>query len=144
MKSWQNCAKWWSDKRGSMAEFAFVVPLLLLVMGGMVTLAMTSWVATSANTIAQRSARAGSVVQSGPAARAAMAVQTGAALASQFSYGDYTMYVVNAGAGPGDVITVRVAWRAPNWVKNMAALFPIPGDAFLQSTAVASYRVEGW
>ncbi len=136
--------RWLTDQRGNMAEFAFVIPLLLLVMGGMVTLGMTAWTATSANTIAQRAARAASVVQGGPGARASMAVSTGAALAKQFTYGDYTMIVVNAGSGPGDVVTVRVVWRAPNWIHEMAALFPIPGEDFLQSSAVASYRVEGW
>lgn len=136
--------KWLADKHGNMAEFGFVVPILLLVMGAMVTLAMTSWTATSANTIAQRSARAASVVQGGAGARASTAVATGAALANQFTYGDYLLYVVNAGSGPGDVVTVRVVWRAPNWIQKMAALFPIFGNDYLQSTAVASYRVEGW
>jgi Flp pilus assembly protein TadG len=135
---------WLADQRGNMAEFAFVVPLLILVMGGMVTLGMTAWVATSANTIAQRSARAASVVQGGAGARAGRAVHTSAALAEQFTYGDYTMTIVNAGSGPGDVITVRVVWQAPNWVEGLAALFPIPGNDYLQGSAVASYRVEGW
>ena len=136
--------RWLTDSRANMIEFSFVVPVLLLLISAMVTLAMTSWVATSANTIAQRSARAASVVQGGPGARAGMAVQTGSALANELAYGEYTMYVVSAGAGPGDVVTIRVVWRAPNWAKGMAALFPTPGDEVLQGTAVASYRVEGW
>jgi hypothetical protein len=142
MTSW--IQRWLADERGNMVEFSFVVPVVLLLISTLVTLAMTSWVATSANTIAQRSARAASVVQGGPGARAGMAVQTGSALAQEFSYGQYTMYVVNAGSGPGDVVTVRVAWRAPNWANGIAALFPLPGADFLQGTAVASYRVEGW
>jgi len=127
-----------------MAETALVMPLVSLLIMVMVTLAMSSWTATSANTIAQRAARAGSVVQGGPGERSATAIHTAQELAGQFGYGEYAIEILNPGAGPGDQIVVRVSWAAPNWAANAVPLFPgLFGDA-ITGEAVAAYRVEGW
>lgn len=136
--------RWHHDTRGDMAETALVMPVVTLLVMAMVTLAMTSWAATSANTIAQRAARAASVVQSGPGARATAAISAAQELAGQFGYGDYTIEVLNPGSGPGDQVVVRVTWTAPNWAASAVPLFPGLFGESISGTAIAAYRVEGW
>jgi len=135
--------RWLQDQRGDMAETALVMPVVTLMLMLMITIPMTSWTATSANTIAQRAARAASVAQD-PGLRVAVAVQTGEELAQQFTYGKYTLEVLNAGAAPGDVVVVRVRWEALNWAAAAASLFPGLFNDTLRGEAVAAYRVEGW
>ncbi|NLI41371.1 MAG: hypothetical protein GX421_09360 [Caldisericales bacterium] len=135
--------RWWRDARGDMAETALVMPVVTLVLMLLITIPMTSWTATSANTIAQRAARAASVAQD-PGLRAAVAIKTAEELAQQFTYGKYAIEVLNAGAGPGDVVVVRVHWEAVNWAAAAANLFPGLFNDTLRGEAVAAYRVEGW
>ena len=80
--------RWWRDRRGDMAETALIMPVVTLVLMLLITIPMTSWTATSANTIAQRAARAASVAQD-PGLRAAVAIKT--AEGSAAIYGKYAI-----------------------------------------------------
>jgi Flp pilus assembly protein TadG len=132
-----------NDKRADMAEAAIVLPAISLLIAALISFGMAAWTANTANNIAQRAARAASVVQGNAGARANAAMQAANQLIPQYRYGTYRASV-QGGAGPGDVVVVRVRWTAPNWFKGFGLLF---GGLFSQDfdgVATAAFRVEGW
>jgi len=132
------------DERGDMAEAALVLPVLSLLIAALLSVAMASWTANTANHIAQRAARVASVTQGTAADRGAAALSTARDLAAGFGYGSYAATIVRGGDQPGDVVIVRVNWTAPNWFRGLAVFYPdLLGDDFA-GHAVAAFRVEGW
>ena len=135
--------RFFKDKRGDMAEAAIVLPVLALLIAALLSFGMAAWTANTANNIAQRAARAASVVQGDAGARATLALNTANQLIPLYHYGMYQASV-QGGSGPGDSVTVQVRWTAPNWFKGLGVLF---GGLFSQDfngSATAAFRVEGW
>ncbi len=126
------------DHRGDLVEGALTFPLMLLLSLALVNLALAGFAATTANYAAGYGARAGSVAQVDPAARALEATQH----ALQSGIGEYAV-AITADTTPGGTVRVAVGWSVPNFYGSLLPLFG-GANRPLQGTAISAFRKEGW
>jgi Flp pilus assembly protein TadG len=135
---WSRGHHFLTGRSGDMVEGALTFPLMALVALALVNLALAGYASTTANHAAGYGARAGSVAQVDPAARALEAAQH--ALAS--GVGTYNVRVA-ADTYPGGVVRVEVDWAVPNFYGSLMPLFGASGGP-LDGTSVSAFRKEGW
>jgi len=133
------------DRRGDFAQFAFVVPILVLTSLGLINLALFGLAGVNANNAANYGARMGSVAQENPMAYASNAASSKLSAAS---FGDYDITASVVGSGRGSLICLAVTYSVDNYFSGLARLFSTPGsskthDKF-EKTVVAYFRHEGW
>lgn len=126
--------------RGSMAEAAVTLPIIMLATLALVNLAIAGFVAVNANNAANYGARLGATAQSNPAAVA----QSNAQARLTNAVGTYTVAIVASGGTRGDLLGVRVHWRYPNFFAGLTAFFGVTSGPFIEGDATAYFRQEGW
>jgi len=128
------------ERGQGVVEFAFTVPILLLVSVGLVTLGMAATASVNANNAANYAARRASVEQSNPAGVAYTAAWE---KLNQASIGDYTVSVVASGVR-GSLVQVRVGYSVPNFFAGLIGFFGGEMSAEISGDAVSYFRAEGW
>ena len=139
MKSlWQRL---FHDQRGDFAQFAFVVPILVLTSLGLINLALFGMAGVNANNAANYGARMGSVAQNNPISYAANAASS---KVNATTVGDYSVSVSTVGSGRGSLIRVAVTYSVTNYFSGLTNIFGWDSPGQFQKTTVAYFRHEGW
>ena len=125
----------------SLAEFAVVAPVFLLVMMAMFNLAMAGFAAVSASNAANYGARRGSVVQGGGAA--AVAAAAAQQQAETFGVGEYDVSAYGGGRRGAQVVVV-VDWTVPNFIGGLMAYVGADLSNDFSGSITSSFRQEGW
>ena len=129
------------DQRGDFAQFAFVVPILVLTSLGLINLALFGMAGVNANNAANYGARMGSVAQENPLSYAANAARS---KVNATTIGDYSVAVSSVGSGRGSLIRVSVTYTVTNYFAGLASAFGWDSPGQFQKTTVAYFRHEGW
>ena len=122
-----------AGRKGNVIEEALVLPLVLILTFGLITLAQAGYVATTAATAANAAARVAAVSQENPVGKGRS--EADAILHS--AVGHYHV-AVTADSNPGGQVTVRVRWSSTNFVSGFGLGGPITG------VAQATRYKEGW
>jgi Flp pilus assembly protein TadG len=125
----------------SLAEFAVVAPVFLLVMMAMFNLAMAGFAAVSASNAANYGARRGSVVQGGGAA--AVAGAAAQQQADTLGVGEYSVSAYGGGRRGAQVVVV-VDWTVPNFIGGLMAFVGADLSSDFSGSVTSSFRQEGW
>jgi Flp pilus assembly protein TadG len=130
-----------SQRGQSLAEFAVVAPVFLLVMMAMFNLAMAGFAAVSASNAANYGARRGSVVQGGGAA--AVAAAAAQQQADALGVGEYSVSAYGGGRRGAQVVVV-VDWTVPNFIGGLMAFVGADLSSDFSGSISSSFRQEGW
>lgn len=129
------------DKRGDFAQFAFVVPILVLTSLGLINLALFGLAGVNANNAANYGARMGSVAQENPMAYASNAASS---KLSATSFGKYKVFASVVGSGRGSLIRLAVTYSVDNYFSGLTGIFGAQSDPKFEKTVIAYFRHEGW
>lgn len=132
--------RFFSDRRGNMAETALTLPVLLMVSLGLINLALFGIAGANANNAANYGARIGSVAQKNQVSQATNATWEKLTAAT---IGDYAVNVTATGT-PGGLVAVRVTYSVPNYFAGLTGFFGIQTAGTFQNTALSYFRQEGW
>jgi Flp pilus assembly protein TadG len=129
------------DQRGDFAQFAFVVPILVLTSLGLINLALFGMAGVNANNAANYGARMGSVAQESPLNYAVNAANS---KLDATTFGDYKVSVSAVGSGRGSLIRLSVTYSVDNYFSGLTGIFGMESRPQFQKTTVAYFRNEGW
>ncbi len=131
------------EKGGVMSEFAFTVPLLLLLTMALLQWGLLAYGSAAATNATRHGARAGSVALADPAGVAYREALQAARTA--FPLGSARVYILAPGGTPGTVLKVRVVYEGvPNFLAPIAGLFPGLNARPFTLKGEATFRQEGW
>ncbi|MEM2265293.1 MAG: TadE/TadG family type IV pilus assembly protein [Candidatus Hadarchaeales archaeon] len=123
-----------------MVETALTMSIVLLLLTGLLTFALSGFAASAAQSAARHGARMGALAQENQAQVAYAAANE---MLSKIRVGRYTV-MVSGGGEVGSVIAVEVQWEVPNFFGPLGALFPGLFSQPIRGTSVAYFRQEGW